>query len=230
MPGLPAEVSLHHRQGTPDHPLGTRASGRGDAKANRRWRGMDAAQTRHRRAPIRHDQGVNGRDPLPDAALEERPDRDSVADSGLQHQANALDDGNDWPDGGAIGLTGGAEPAPRSPNPSAAKSWPPPRRSARSFHTASDHPGRAHQRAFIGIGPILGRTDVRGCGLPRDTTKPAGGGLELCGKARRGAMGRDDRYPGCTQHRSREVIGPADVVRRWAYPWRHSDCRCTVRR
>ena len=55
------QAQLHHRQGATDHPMGARAHSRGGAAPARRASGEDASAARDSRAPLRHDQGSDGR-------------------------------------------------------------------------------------------------------------------------------------------------------------------------
>jgi transposase len=93
VPALSAEEPMHHRQGTADHPLGARASRRGDVRPDGPGPRTDAPKAQHGRAPLRHDQGVDGRYAFPDATAAKRPHRDGAACARLQHQA---DDRTPW--------------------------------------------------------------------------------------------------------------------------------------
>ena len=85
---LPGQGALHHRQGAPDHPMGTRASGRRDARPPEPRPRLDGPAPLDGRAPVRHDQSLDGRDALPDAQAQKRPHRDGIPCPRLQHQAH----------------------------------------------------------------------------------------------------------------------------------------------
>ena len=54
-------------KGAPDHPMGARASGRRDARPHEPRPRLDGPAPLNGRAPVRHHQGVDGRNALPDA-------------------------------------------------------------------------------------------------------------------------------------------------------------------
>ena len=70
--------ALYHRERAPDHPMGARASGRGDARSHEPRSSPDGAPPIDRRAPVRHHQGLDGGDALPDANARKRPHRDGI--------------------------------------------------------------------------------------------------------------------------------------------------------
>jgi hypothetical protein len=73
VPELHAPFPLHDGQGTPDQQMGARASDRGGAGQIARRISADDDPTLNRRAPLRHDQGLDGLNPFPDTAAEECP-------------------------------------------------------------------------------------------------------------------------------------------------------------
>jgi hypothetical protein len=84
LPELRDQAQLHHRQEATDHPMGARAHSRGGAAPARRAFGEDASAARDGRAPLRHDQGSDGRNPLPDEDAATGCRRDGAACAGLQ--------------------------------------------------------------------------------------------------------------------------------------------------
>jgi hypothetical protein len=86
---------------------------------------------------------MDGRDSRPDATTEKRPNRDGAAGSGLQHQANALDDRDARLDGGALRLKSRATFAPRRQIAQAAKNIPRKNVPTASSHTASAQSSRS---------------------------------------------------------------------------------------
>ncbi len=104
MQDLPAPEQLHDRQRAADFTLGTRGSGRRHGWASRARPGLHDAAPLHRRAPVRHDQGVDGRHPFPDAQAAERPQRDGAERSGLQHQTNGRPARRQGADAGHAGV------------------------------------------------------------------------------------------------------------------------------
>ena len=84
LPELRDQAQLHHRQGATDHPMGARAHSRGGSAPARPASGEDAPAARNGRAPLRHDQGSDGRNPLPDEDPATGCRRDGAACAGLQ--------------------------------------------------------------------------------------------------------------------------------------------------
>jgi hypothetical protein len=63
-----------------------------------------AAGKSSRGTPVRHDQGVDGQHPFPDAQAEERSERNGAERAGLQHQANGRPARSEGADAGHAGL------------------------------------------------------------------------------------------------------------------------------
>ena len=84
---LRAEGAVHDHRLPPHPTLAARSGARGDAGAARSAAGDDAAAPLYGRAPVRHDQAVDGLDPLPDAHARPRAHRDEPARAGLQPEA-----------------------------------------------------------------------------------------------------------------------------------------------
>ena len=66
--GLPIHGALYHRQRAPDHTMGARSGRRHEPQSC-----PDDAPSIDCRAPVRHDQGMDGGDTLPDATVDARP-------------------------------------------------------------------------------------------------------------------------------------------------------------
>ena len=79
--------SLHHRQGATDHPMGDMGAFSRRCSAGSTTSSEDAPAARDGRASIRHDQGPDGRNPLPDEDVAKGRHRDGVARAGLQSAA-----------------------------------------------------------------------------------------------------------------------------------------------
>ena len=84
LPELRYQAQLHHRQGTTDHAMGTRAHSRSRSTPARRASGEDAPAARDGRASVRHHQGQDGSNPLPDEDPATSCLRDGAARAGLQ--------------------------------------------------------------------------------------------------------------------------------------------------
>jgi hypothetical protein len=83
-PDLRAQEPMHNRSAAPDHAVGTRACAGGRAKEARPKPECDAPAARDGRASLRHDEGTDGRDALPDEGTAARRDRDGITRTRLQ--------------------------------------------------------------------------------------------------------------------------------------------------
>ena len=96
-------AKLHHQQGATDHAMGARACSRGRAAPARRASGEDAPAARDGRASLRHDQGPDGRNPLPDEDAATGCHRDGAARARLQSHARHEHHGRPTAHGGDAG-------------------------------------------------------------------------------------------------------------------------------
>ena len=87
-PQVPAQGAMHDRRLSAHHALGARGGARGDAAAAGSAARDDASATTDGRAPVRHDQALDGLDPLPDQDAGARAHRDEPARPGLQPEAS----------------------------------------------------------------------------------------------------------------------------------------------
>ena len=98
------EDPLHARQGTPDHAVDPGAPDRSGTRPPDQSFRTDDSPPQHRRAPLRHHQGLDGHDPFPDASVEEREDGNHAERPRLQHQADGGADRHPGADGRDEGM------------------------------------------------------------------------------------------------------------------------------
>ena len=98
------QAQLHPCQGATDHAMGARACSRSRAAPARRASGEDASAARDGRASLRHDQGPDGRNPLPDEDAATGCHRDGAARARLQSHARHEHHGRPTGPGGDAGI------------------------------------------------------------------------------------------------------------------------------
>ena len=87
VPDLRDEAPLHNQHAAPHHTMGARACARSRTAPPRRESAGHASAARNGRAPLRHDQGADGRDALPDEDAATRRHRDGAQRARLQFDA-----------------------------------------------------------------------------------------------------------------------------------------------